>query len=837
MAPPRRRTFGEEEIGGSGGAADDEMDITYGFEDEKRRLATHDTSVDVYYSNHSSPASSRTDHSPREPMLQPHERASTTRPRRPSRPSIFYRVPQRTVRWLCFALMSSLILFILSLVRMSQISAERVATAEPLPPPPPVWESFEFLHRYYGGIRSLGSATDRQPEFPFTNEQPQRKVEIHINSTNAGVVPSSRPLHPYPDYSSPTYVAEFGAVKLCYLDKEDKIAVPSIHAYDGAVQGFPEPLMGSHEVIGLNGDQCYDRFGRLGPYGYGYSKAQGGSGAGLDGDREGASNTWKGSNSVVDYSKVRWAEAQNRCYEKNQHRFPPKPEYIVNKWNEMGPFAWGNATPSTASSAQELGQKSHLPRTAVILRIWHTFEWTQEAVVYVRALIAELALLSGGEYQVHFLIHVRDGGHPIWASDEVYAQTLKDALPAEFEGMGTLWTEQQMALIYDDLDGSLYRGLGVHGVYRAAHFPLQYFAHKHAEYEYFWNWEMDVRYTGHWYSLFESLRKFAREQPRKGLWERNERFYIPKFHGPWEDFKHTARVQSEMPVTRPATANKYAHAGPPGSVESQPEPEPPVWGPLAASSTPQFADDPVPPHAAIDDHYEWGVGEEADLITLNPIFNPEHTGWLLSEDTVGYVSKAEQEDGAAPPPPAHPPRRTAIITASRLSRRLLTTMHKETALYHHTMFSEMFPASIALHHGLKAVYAPHPVYVDRAWPPAYAAKVFNGGFNGASGGAKTSPFNGDLEHNFLGVSWYYNAGFSGNVWRRWLGIKVNNDGGEEAELLAEGRMCLPPMLLHPIRDFDFVVEEPPETTPEAESMGEAELKDTEDPEDAGDSQD
>ena len=221
----------------------------------------------------------------------------------------------------------------------------------------------------------------------------------------------------------------------------------------------------------------------------------------------------------------------------------------------------------------------------------------------------------------------------------------------------------------------------------------------------------------------------------------------------------------------------------------------PVWGPERPRDDDVALDtDPVPPTTYDKDKYTWGVGEEADLIVFNPLFDPDGTTWLLADDVSGY-NKTH----------GFPPRRTAIITASRLSRRLLMTMHRETALKRHTMFSEMWPASCALHHGLKAVYAPHAEYIDRRWPTDYLKDVFNAGRNGATGGARTSVF-GDREHNFRGTTWYYNAGFPEVLWNRWLGYKFNNDGGEQFELANEGRMCLPPMLLHPIKRVDMVVE-------------------------------
>ena len=57
------------------------------------------------------------------------------------------------------------------------------------------------------------------------------------------------------------------------------------------------------------------------------------------------------------------------------------------------------------------------------------------------------------------------------------------------------------------------------------------------------------------------------------------------------------------------------------------------------------------------DRYEWGVGEEAEYIAFNPIYDPEGTTWGLADDITGYNTTTGQ-----------PPRRAQIITASRMSR-------------------------------------------------------------------------------------------------------------------------------------------------------------------------
>ncbi|KAK6839790.1 hypothetical protein PG987_005656 [Apiospora arundinis] len=121
---------------------------------------------------------------------------------------------------------------------------------------------------------------------------------------------------------------------------------------------------------------------------------------------------------------------------------------------------------------------------------------------------------------------------------------------------------------------------------------------------------------------------------------------------------------------------------------------------------------------------------------------------------------------------------------------------------------------MAFHHGLKAVYAPHPVYVDRAWPAEEIEKHFNGGRDHTSGG-HGSPFDLQNEHNHKGTSWYYNSEFAGLLWRRWLGYAQmdgrGKNGGrsgegdlrggreEESDPNNSGRLCLRSMLVHPIK--------------------------------------
>lgn len=769
-------------------------------------------------------------------------------------------------RWFVVGLTAFMFLFILNLFRASRASAKEVrAQLEeglPLVVKPPEWESFSFLGRYYGGLRSLVDKSANKPEYPGGDEKAFPDIfKEKTNFTDPENQRSSRVFDPYPPYKSYEYVLKHGRKVDCYLDAAGKVQVPAVHMYEGVPFGMPEAVMGSAELLGMRSDVCFDRFGRLGPYGLGYGLGKGGSGASINGDRVGADDVW---NEIpeVDWRGLKWAEVQERCVKANAHRFeplpPPRTDWFrtfqigsdsnvksdeklskrddlstepvekepadvekgeqttksmdkkpantetdekatesIEKKPETSKVAMEDTEPVAEESkpveSETISEgKEKLPRTAVIIRTWGDYPYTPESIMYLRALISELTLQSGGEYHVHFLIQIKDENLPIWSDDETYKRVLEDVLPEEFRGMGTLWTERQMFLMYGALQETWMRDLPVHGVYRSTFMPVQYFAYQHPEYDFFWQWEMDARYTGHWYNLFDSVSKWAKEQPRKNLWERNSRFYVPSKHGSWEDFRHTVRVQTEMGTDNPN--NMWAGlkgAGKDGQIRG----ERPVWGPEPIlDNNVTWELDVNPTTSYNEDQYEWGVGEEADLITFNPLFDPDSTTWLLAEDVTGYNTTRSL-----------PPRRVAIITASRLSRRLLLTMHHETSINHHTMFSEMWPASCALHHGFKAVYAPHAEYIDRRWPTDYLESIFNGGKNGASGGSRTSVF-GDREHNFRGTTWYYNAGFPEVLWHRWLGYKFNNDGGEEWEISGEGRMCLPAMLLHPIKRVNMVQE-------------------------------
>ncbi|KAK3392049.1 hypothetical protein B0T20DRAFT_72438 [Sordaria brevicollis] len=643
----------------------------------------------------------------------------------------------------------------------------------------PQWLRFNRLDGFFQGLKTLVPAKDHRPEYPKQDDE-QDSLPLSVTFSRT---PTPTPYVPQPDYRSSQYVSSHHDVKPCYLDKKETIPVPNVLAYNGLPQGLPEPVIGSHKLFGLRDDVCFDRFGRYGPYGLGYSYDDGGLDVGMDTEKNGSQYVWA-KTGKIDYSKVNWGDAQSRCLEANKDRFRQPPNTTTTAPTE--------GLNKEQKQVFQQHQRKKIPRTAIVVRLYVGFPWTEHSVLNFRAMISEVALQSGGEYTVHFLLHVRDNDEPIWADPKAVQKVLDDNVPPEFHSLCTLWSEDQMRLFYPGRFARSFTNPSfgdIHGVYRSAHFPLQHFAQEHPEYEHFWNWEMDMRWIGNYYELFDRLGAWAKKQSRHEMWERSERYYIPHYHGSWENFTQLVHNQTVASGRRPVMGPVQY----PGYLKLRSEKRgvsflPPtcpkdavtIMKPRPYSNRLPQAKGKAHRHhhhhlraGSPDDDLEatistsspsndedltaCGIDEDADLITLNPIFDADSSGWVFHLDITGY-------DRSHPPPP----RRASIITASRMSRRLLNVMHEETYRFHHAMFTEMFPTTMALHHGLKAVYAPHPVYLDRQWDLETIDKTFNGGRDHTTSG-KGSPYQYQNEYHHKGSTWYYDAQFAGTLWRRWLG--------------------------------------------------------------------
>lgn len=588
------------------------------------------------------------------------------------------------------------------------------------------------------------------------------------NTTTSGK-PKPVSFNPYPKYNSQSWEAQHAAYVPC-LGPTGKV-VEDIRVYKGHPRNFPDTGFGSYKVLGLDQNLCFERESRLGQYGMSPVT-----------DKDGQEINW---------DEVNWGELQEACLQKNHLRFAmngPKNPYVddgadrtavlkrdtsteagtqINEpilhtlgrlWRRLGPHAPARKTYETSAKIKRASNSTSKlePRTALLLRSFSGKTYTDNDMQVIRSLITELSLRSGGQFQVFLFVHIRENDQDL-KNEEEYLKAIEDHVPTEFKSIALLWNEPAVDLQYTNLTDKARK------VHNGQFLSVQMFMQEYREFDFVWNWEMDSRVVGHHYDVLTKLGEFGRKQPRRGIWERNERFYIPSLHG---DFDTEFRASVDKAV---------------GGDTIWGAPKIPVVKPVG----------PKPPVATPEqDNYEWGVGEEADLIELAPIFNPVNSGWVMRNQVWGYRSRDF--------PWGKLPRRATIITQSRLSRRLLDVMHAEDMRGNHVA-SEMVAQTTALVHGLKAVYAPMPVFFDRAWSGEQLAKWFNGGPNGQSG-SFGSAMGWGQEGRYLGATWYYRAFPPQRLYNNWMGYEDTAIGGEEWEA-KHGRPCLPAMILHPIKEI------------------------------------
>lgn len=561
--------------------------------------------------------------------------------------------------------------------------------------------------------------------------------------------PKPQPFRPYPEYNSAAWKnkwqGEYVSCKGPWDIEIDSTKEPLTTAYEGVPDGFPMPDIGSWEALGMDRPVCFDRNSRLGPFGVNL-----------------------GEQESLDLGRTQWGKLQNECLERNANRFEDATVPALQAGKEVIP-------PRTGEKGRK--RTSPKPRSAVLIRTWDTYEYQENDIMAIRSLVTELSLQSGGEYHVFLLVNIKDTNVQIFSDASVYAEYLEKCVPAELRDIAVLWTEAVCQ--------EWYPKIGEWSVYWQQFMPIQWFSQTHPEFEYIWNWEMDARLIGQHYHFFEKMGNFAKQQPRKYLWERNARYYIPAKHGSWAQY-----FQDSNEMIEAAKVNMNT-----------------VWGPQPWSPE-QATTGPKPPRKEKNDNFQWGVDEDADLITLLPMWDPRETWWSY-RDRVFNFPGSESSNEERPFPDI--PRRVFINTLVRFSATLLSAMHYENEAGL-SMASEMWPASVALQHGLKAVYAPHPIWQSHVWDAEYMDMIFNAdgwgagsmpghniddgrgvaydreleiqgktqagtGPNGEGklarwGQERDAPYNPDREHNFAGWSWYFWSDFPRIIYWRWLGWKA-----------------------------------------------------------------
>lgn len=498
---------------------------------------------------------------------------------------------------------------------------------------------------------------------------------------------------------------------------------------------FPAPIFGSYEAWNLDRSFCTDRYSRYAAYGY--------TGEVQDGDSFDTS-------SEVKFEYVNWATLQQDCLQRNADRYHPSniPKTLtLHKEYNKGIDEYvlrGEDAETSQSNASAIFK----PRTAVVLRTWLDMEYTENDLHYIQSMIMELSLLSGAEYEVVLLVDAKNARLPR-PTDKAGIDSLKSSLPRELQDLAVFFNSEILEDWYPKID--------VHVAILQYFQPMQIFSRLNPQYDFLWQFEMDSRYTGHFYNFLQQASEFAKQQPRKNLWERNSYFYIPAVHGTWDDFID----QVDQSMT---------------GLDS-------VWGPRPAKGINVGNEAPKPPRSNLeDDSWSWGVGEEADVITWLPQFDPRHTDWPFADRVYNFRQKGRT------------PRRASVVAMSRVSARLLRLMHADKTEKGLGLASEMSPTSWALYYGLKAVQVPQPIYHAHETNPDELNLRANSGKPGQISAGPNSIWSWNQHNDILmKMSYMFGSEFPEKIYRAWLGY-------DNAEKEGRRRLCLPPMFLHPVKN-------------------------------------
>jgi len=171
--------------------------------------------------------------------------------------------------------------------------------------------------------------------------------------------------------------------------------------------------------------------GRYAPYGYGEEKDS-------------------YNRSRVDWDKVDWGKLQNDCFARNRDRFPSPAKSLDDTRNTVR-INFRNE--SRIPEVRQWHEFNSTQRTAIVVRAWKGYEYGSEDRHYLRSLITETVLKTGGEYQVILLVDMRESLENIFASEDGYKQGFENSgVPPEFESITVLWDEHLLRSWYPRIE-------------------------------------------------------------------------------------------------------------------------------------------------------------------------------------------------------------------------------------------------------------------------------------------------------------------------------------------------------------------------------------------------
>ncbi|KAG9864592.1 hypothetical protein KCU77_g2353, partial [Aureobasidium melanogenum] len=553
-------------------------------------------------------------------------------------------------------------------------------------------------------------------------------------SQSSSVIPTLSSSNPATDFRSQRVPCNGPRGKLMSESYDDQI-----HPVHYRNLTYPPPLSGSYEALNLD-TSWLTAAERYGPYGLGE-------------EEDGYNRT------RVDWAAINWAELQNSCSQSNHQRLPnayafdharPRFAYRQTSWTEKwlpAFLATPNINPRPAADI--------FHRSAIVVRVWSTYQYTPEDMWNLRSLVAETALASGGEYAVFLLVDVKDREAGIHTNTEAYDLVLRESVPPEF---------QDIAVLFDDsLLESWYPDVVEHLPIMQIMQPLQIFAQFYPEFDHYWQLEVDSRFLGHTGDMLDKFSGFARNEPRKQARERASWAYMADYHGSYDDFFNT--------IDRVLDGNSS------------------VWGNIDIHDFKAIGPQP-PVEDPHEEHFSWGVGEEADLILLNTLddvsrnedwfFKGWHHGFSMGTKLPIFVS---------------------VVAQGRASWNLLNAVHHAQAYAGMRIPSEATLPSFALWHGLKISAPPFPMY---QWPGRDRHEMefaLNGGgldaFPDAIANGPARYRGSSLGFFTNGMTWSWWTTLPEDLANPWYINEVDNPILPDMLLNEGGHLYAPNIMIHP----------------------------------------
>ena len=302
--------------------------------------------------------------------------------------------------------------------------------------------------------------------------------------------------------------------------------------------------------------------------------------------------------------------------------------------------------------------------------------------------------------------------------------------------------------------------------------PLQLFAQKYSDFDHYWQLEMDCRIMGDSRHYLDRLSAFARAEPRKQALERSSFLPIPQVHGNYSSLL--------------SAVNASLKGGG-------------VWGPVSIPEV-QHPIGPSPPTASpLDDDFQWGVGEDADLIATTRCY-PSADYWVFHNSVSGFALGSDTRRWFCP------------LAVVRASWNLLNVIHTAQVTQGLELPSEATLVSFAVWHGLKISCPPQPVFMDPPQDPWYIDQLLNGGpprseNEGFSRGSITYNRTAFDEFFFaVQPTLRWSSAFPSQIRDAWLGgVTTAADGDQELPSMLrmhEGKVFAPNMALHPVKTND-----------------------------------